>query len=118
MTREQLQQIPTVEDLRDLRLALFTEIEGIRKTLFQLRDEMATSGMVKPKRIFCTPKEFGAKVGVSDRTVVNWLITGVLRGSQPNGTGTAWIIPNTEYERLESEALDAEVTVKQYMRNL
>jgi hypothetical protein len=118
MTREQLQQLPTVDDLLQLRMALCTEIDLLKKTIGQLRDEMASSGAVKPNRTFLTPKEFGGKVGVSERTVINWIMSGVLRGSQPHGAKTAWIIPASELDRMETEALDEKLTVKQFMRRL
>ena len=118
MTREQLQQIPTVDDLMRLQSALITEIDLLKKSIGQMRDEMSASGIVKRKRVFLTPKEFGGKVGVCERTVINWLMAGVLRGSQPNGAHTAWIIPVSEFERLEAEALDADITVGKFVRKL
>jgi hypothetical protein len=118
MTREQLQMIPTVDDLLQVKLALASEIDGLKKSILLLREELATTGLVKAKRTFCTPKELAAKVGVSQRTVITWLTTGIIKGSQPNGFKSSWIIPMSECERIEAEALDAQVTVKQYARKL
>ncbi len=118
MTREQLQQLCTVDDLLRVKAEISTEIEALSKSLVQLRNDLASAGVVKPKRTFMTPKEFGGRVGVCERTVINWLMAGVLRGSQPNGAHTAWIIPISEIERLEREALDEAIPVRQFVRRL
>ena len=100
MTREQLGQIVTVEDLLNLKLEIFTVLEGNKNILSSLRTELQDAGVVPPEKLHYSPKEFATKLGITVRTVNNWIHDGILEASQPNGFRGSWIIPVSELQRL------------------
>ncbi len=100
MTREQLSQVATVEDLLNLRLEFFSAVDGVKQHLIGLRKDMLQAGMVAPEKLHYSPKEFAARVGVTVRTVNNWIHEGIIEASQPNGFRGAWLIPLSELERV------------------
>jgi excisionase family DNA binding protein len=75
--------------------ALQEEVQGLRK---------AKTGYKKPP--FISPKQFADVIGVDKSTVIRWCKIGALRGTQPGGEGTLWLIPREEIERLYHEALN------------
>ena len=100
MTREQLGQLTTVEDLLILKLEIFSALESNKHILSSLRRELQDAGVVPPEKLHYSPKELAAKLGVCARTIKNWIHQGIVEASQPNGLKGAWIIPASELTRL------------------
>lgn len=100
MTREQLGQIVTVEDLLNLKLEIFSALDSNKQVMSSLRTELQQAGVVPPEKLHYSPKEFAAQVGITVRTVNNWIHDGIIEASQPNGFGGAWLIPLSEVKRI------------------
>ncbi len=100
MTREQLGQISTVEDLMHLKLEVLTILDANRQALSSLRRELQQAGFVASEKRYYSPKEIAMKLGVTVRTINNWIHEGVIEAFKPNGFRGAWQIPASELPRL------------------
>ena len=103
MTREQLSQLVTVEDMLQLKSGFLKEMDDFKMMLKQIRLDMEEAGAVKPAKLHLSPKEFADKLGVGYRTVHNWCNDGTILASQPNGFNCTWLIPVSELERMSVE---------------
>lgn len=106
MTREQLSQVATVDDLLQLKLSIKEEIDLVTNYLKALRNDLEQAGNVKPEKLHFTPKEFAARLGIGARAVFNWCHNGTIRASQPNGHGCTWMIPVSELDRMVEEGYE------------
>ena len=101
MTKEDLQNIATAADLKEFERRIQTEFDELRDLILSVEKRSGS-----PDKIFYSPKEFAAAIGVSKATVTRWCHDGTVRATQQGGKGTCWLIPGSEISRLEKSAGD------------
>lgn len=89
MTKEELSQLVTVEDLQNFRKNLVADLEILLK--------------FKNRKEFYTPKEFGRETGMKYTTVIYRCKVGKLKARQ-DAPKCLWSIDSSELERYIQEA--------------
>ena len=89
MTREELNQLVTVDDLNKFYEKIITELKSL----------ISTNNMKE----FYTPREFGEVTGMKYSTVINYCNTGKIKARQ-DGNGGTWQILRSEIDRFITEA--------------
>lgn len=102
MTKEQLLDLVSVEELLVTKQAVLQDLFQIRNQLMLLRNLLTEAGTIKPPREHFSPAAFAKKIGISPSQVAYWIELGIIKASQ-NGPFGSWKIPVSEVERIISE---------------
>ena len=88
MTKEDLNQLVTIQDLNNLYFKIKADILEL---------------INQNKKEFYTPKEFSKITGIPHRTILNYCNSGKIKALQ-KVVGGAWVIHYTELENFTKEA--------------
>lgn len=110
MTRQDLQQLATVEDLNKIEFRLFKELKKISDSLNQIHNGKKAQALGEIP--FLSPKQFADRVGVSKSTATSWCAKGIVRATQEEGKRCLWQIPASEVQRILDKANSIEPEIR------